>query len=712
MTLYKLYAKLRKYNWKSYSSLFFCTMLSVVLVTSYALIYLSPTVQTILPRGGDSRKQAAMISAAAIIGCAMFTIYVSTLFYRNKSREMGTFLALGANKRKLRRMIFSDVAVVSAAACVSGLALSFPVAWGIWNLFRLAIVDSREMVYRFGFPGLLLGMVFCVFSTLCVFVLGIKFVARTNIIDIINESRISEPVRDVKAWYGAAGGLLTLAGLLLGYVFPAYMIQRHDYYLPAVWNAVYILSIVGVYMLMVYTVVHSKRGRRPERYYKNIISISMMRFIGKQTVKNMCVIILLVFSSAFAIFYVPMMLSGVEDNIKKNPYDFSYTYEQRVPQVKKEELFAMAKQYGIRPENYMELEAIDLIVDGRSWADGEQTVGKIEYIYEEKHGYGQFFKASDIADITGEAAAVGPGEYMLLRPKETADFERAEVSIITNPVTEESRKVDYAGNIPFDGHIVATGEYAYVLNDEDYNAYYDVLPIENKYRTVLFNVEQWEENYVFAKELKNEIIARTPADAAVTWGYDRYQKKKAEAAGESYFLDEGDWRPGVGWLELSPENSVLFMNWRYYPVFKPLQSQDTIKNIAVFLMLFIYIGIICFAAVGIIAYTRGMTIAVNYRQVFTDLKHLGADRKYVSFCIRKQLRKIFFFPYFIGCGLTYMFTILICMQNDNMGIISASERRGLFIDAVIIVLAGVYIGCVYAFTYRRFKKTIGMEEAG
>lgn len=48
-------------------------------------------------------------------------------------------------------------------------------------------------------------------------------------------------------------------------------------------------------------------------------------------------------------------------------------------------------------------------------------------------------------------------------------------------------------------------------------------------------------------------------------------------------------------LELSPDNNQLFNEGKYYPMFKPLDKQDLLKNMAVFIMLFIYISIICLA---------------------------------------------------------------------------------------------------------------------
>ncbi len=53
----------------------------------------SPTVLTILPEGGDSRKQVMMVFVLAVLGCAVFTTYASGLFFRQKSGKLAPFWA-------------------------------------------------------------------------------------------------------------------------------------------------------------------------------------------------------------------------------------------------------------------------------------------------------------------------------------------------------------------------------------------------------------------------------------------------------------------------------------------------------------------------------------------------------------------------------------------------------------------------------------------
>ena len=56
MTMNKIMGKLRRHNKNQYTLLGICVFLSVLLVTSFTLMYFSPTVQGLLPEGGDTRK--------------------------------------------------------------------------------------------------------------------------------------------------------------------------------------------------------------------------------------------------------------------------------------------------------------------------------------------------------------------------------------------------------------------------------------------------------------------------------------------------------------------------------------------------------------------------------------------------------------------------------------------------------------------------------
>ena len=138
-----------------------------------------------------------MIFVLAVLGCGVFTTYASGLFFRHKSRDVGILLALGASKDQLRRVLTGELALMSLSACALGALLGTPLAWFIWQGFRLLLVDSEEMALAFDPHAYLLALAFSLFVVVMLFVMLGRFLRRTNILDVVNESRKSEPIRAV-----------------------------------------------------------------------------------------------------------------------------------------------------------------------------------------------------------------------------------------------------------------------------------------------------------------------------------------------------------------------------------------------------------------------------------------------------------------------------------------------------------------------------------
>ncbi|MDE6212764.1 MAG: ABC transporter permease [Lachnospiraceae bacterium] len=121
MKLNQIFRKLHKQNKGQNRILGFCIFLSVLLITSFSLMYYGPTVQNFLAEGGDTRKIANLLLGVTAVGCLIFTMYASGLFFRYKSREYGIFLALGESKKALKKVLFGELASITAVAAVLGL---------------------------------------------------------------------------------------------------------------------------------------------------------------------------------------------------------------------------------------------------------------------------------------------------------------------------------------------------------------------------------------------------------------------------------------------------------------------------------------------------------------------------------------------------------------------------------------------------------------
>ena len=352
-TLTDTFSALRKKNRKNYTLYFICNFTALLLITAYSAILTSPTVLLVLPEGGDSRKQAMMIFALACIGCVIFTIYAGNIFFRMKSRELGIFLALGTSKKVLRNHLYKDTAVTSLSASLLGTSLGIPFAWSIWQLFRLLVVDSTEMRLVLDFRCLLIPAAFILIILLFAFLLGRRTLYRTNIMDVVNEEHKNEPVRDVKPWYASVGILLMILGGTAGYFGPTiYQVVFRRFSSPFL-PLLYIPLFIGLYMFLLHIVVRGF-GNHKKHPYKGIISRSMMKFHGKQTVNNMMVIALLVAGGAFALFYIPTLQTSQAMQVKSTPYDYSFHYPIGQPVPGKEEIADLAKDYDLSIKDYKE----------------------------------------------------------------------------------------------------------------------------------------------------------------------------------------------------------------------------------------------------------------------------------------------------------------------------------------------------------------------
>lgn len=173
-------AALRRKNRVHSALLAGCCFFSVLLITAYGIMMRSPTILAVLPEGGDSRKQVLMIFVMAVIGCAMFTVYASGLFFRHRSRQTGILLALGASRLQLRRQLNRELAVLAAVSCAAGAVLAAPLAWGIWQLFRLFVVDSAQMTLRFEPRAWAIALGFSVFVAVLLFAAGARCAGPTS----------------------------------------------------------------------------------------------------------------------------------------------------------------------------------------------------------------------------------------------------------------------------------------------------------------------------------------------------------------------------------------------------------------------------------------------------------------------------------------------------------------------------------------------------
>lgn len=693
----QVYNTLRRKNIGNYSLLMVCIFISVLLITAFSTVMNSGTVQTMLPEGGDSRKQMNMIFVLAICGCAVFTMYASSLFFRAKGREVGIFMALGVRKRLLSRLLFGDLLAVAIVSSAAGIILGPPLAAGIWQLFRLLVVDSADMVFSIRAIGFLWPLMFVLFTFLMLLYMGWRFIRRSNILDVVNEQRKTEPIKDAKRWYGIVGAALMVLGVVGATAIPNMYASLG--YTPPFWsNLLYLLVAAGLYMLLIFVVVRGFGGKKS--YYKHIITRSMMKFQGRQTVLNMCVIAVLVMAALFAMFYSPLVAAPALLGFADRPID--YAFHHRVDEVNipsQAEIEQMAEEEGVTMHGYVETELVNLATDGylREWTDDGRIGNEhFDFFAEES-----FVSESAFRIISGVDTDLPQGCYAYITTSEYSQspydyFE--DMTLFTNPDTMQTLHVTFHGIIHYDmlhGTIV--------LDDADYTAITEDLSDAWREKWVQWDVDNVADTYAFATRLKNAIIDGSSDVSAVYENYDYVERINDHALGQAY---RGDVEPELQVDFAARESSQFNQYWRYIPLFRVLDQNDFVRNLSVFLMLFVFMAIICMAAVIVIAYTRCLTIAITNRQVYDDLRHLGAKRDYLRRSVKEQLSKVFFVPTAVGAIGIYGFFTLIMFSNS--GGIERGELIALGINAGLVLLMCLVLWLVYRVTLRKVVRMVGV----
>lgn len=699
MTMHKVFWKLRGKSRGQYALLGFCIFLSVLLLSSFSLMYFGPTVQEFLPEGGDTRKMAGLLLAVTAAGCFLFTMYASSLFFRNKSREYGIFMALGTPKKMLRAMLFRELSAVTAASGLAGLACALPLSFAIWKLFELSVISNQQMTYRFGAAGFVPGILFGMVLAVSLGIAGGKFIRRSDIMEILRAGQKSEMVREIGAWTFPAGIILTVSGILIGSGLPQLAANVLDVNLPSAFSLTYLLSLAGIYLVLLSIVAQSRAKRNKKKYYENLVSISLMRFTAKAATRNMCVIALLLFSCCFSAFYGMQYAMPPEMLNEESGRTFSMHYPLKESQAGLEEIRSTAQKYQLELVDFMENDMANLVISYNHRDFNEEGTRYLD-LYSDKEKSALFMKQSDYNRFCYQDIRVEPGTYKtVLQPDFHEFFDFADgLKEVMNPDTKESWQLEFGGTL--ENHTLSqiSRPFLYVLDDAGYETMTDGLDAEYKEHMVSFHVSDVESSYAFAKDLLGQYVSRCSSLSDHMAGWNIWEQKCADAAGEEYGYS--------GSVNLSMDNNMLLDDWKFAPQFHILTVQDRMQLISVYVMLSVYIFIISISAVSVMSYVRSISVAEDNRALFESLAKLGADKTYQRTVLKKQLAKIFKYPAAAGCGLGFLFSVVMDYFNDGKIVRTEIQALGMLVVTIAAVLAVLY--AVYRYAQKRAEKIAGI----
>ena len=698
MTMLNLFTKLKKYNKGNYRQFSFCYALSVILVSTLTLFMLSPFVQSRLPIGGDSRKMLYMVYAVAVLGCVLFIIYATGLFLRFKSREVGIFMALGTPKRVLAKTLTKEIVLLILKLGIAGIIIGGVIAFVFGKVYEGFVQSATGDSFSLPLTGFIGSFLFVTITVCIVMGMAVRFLKRANLIEILNEERRTEPIKkNVDTKYLVWGIILIAVGLLGGLIIPyivSTMLKRSLSGFPYIF---YVLLFIGLYRVMVYSIAVHKKGRHPQKYYKNLISFGMMKFQGISVVRNMLIVTLLIAGSLFAIFFSATNLIQGLGSAASEANDISYRYLGDAEKLTQEQVEKLAEDYQVGIDNYREAEFLRLLGSGVSRENYDKS-GKLIEEYRKQDYIKNFISADEFERVTGIAVNVQPGMYQYISREgnnENYWFLPDDLDLVQNPDSGLQKPLSYAGTVEYSSffyHYGQDGNANYILNDEDYAELEKGLSDEMHMTHILFDLSDTGDTYGFSKDLYARYCNSVSDSMKKMSAYDEYR----EATDSEYSYSEP--------VEIEPERLGMEIDWKYAPVFVPIQEKSFVQSYATLLLIFIFVAIVCLVSAGVIGYTRSITVAIKSKSVLMDVKKLGADRTYLNRVLKEQVKKVYVLPTIVAVVLMFVYYTLTLWQND--GTITLNEYPMIAVNVLTCLAVCIYQYVLYRYSLKKAGKVI------
>lgn len=695
MTMSSILKKLRKYNKSNYNQFEFCITFAVLLMTAMMSIAQMPIVQLVFPEGGDSRKQLYLILTVSIIGCIIFSLYAASLFLRNKTKEIGVMLALGSVKKDLIKPLNKEIIAIVLKCGLLGIVLGEVVTFIIWQGFSKFIVNKEYAVFSISVQGILWGVLFDLIIGVLILGMSTRTIKKADVISIIRAQNTREKVGEVSKKHLVVGMILIVSGIFFGFLLPKVIIYTFNRKAPGILNAVMLLSVVGAYMVIEYFVIYHKKGKNPKKYYRNLVSYGMIKFEGKQNIRNMLVVSVLCAVSIFAASYISNVSSSVVSAGKSNPYEFIMYRPLISSELNKNDIYELANKNDVTIKDYKEIEFACLSASGveRDYDDD----GNVIENYKKDYSTSEFISQSEYEKITGEKINVEKGKFVRIIHKDESEnfFSRYDdMDYIEDKNSKQGMKISLQGTTVNEYMLTNNCENRYILNDEDYNKVASKVDDSNKVQQIIFNTANEEKSYEFAENMYVEFLKRADKEMAnPNTIYD-------EGAIESMGLEGTT-------IELDKNNPDLMGYWKWYPYIKTYDVKNFAQSVAVYFLVFSFISVICLAASAIMLYSRSISVASRNKDVFEDLEKLGANKKYVRKCLKQQISKLFTVPAILGVTLSMLLTGIMFVMND--GKISESEVIAYSIDSLIFIVVLIFIFAVYKYSMKKCKKILDIE---
>ena len=152
-------------------------------------------------------------------------------------------------------------------------------------------------------------------------------------------------------------------------------------------------------------------------------------------------------------------------------------------------------------------------------------------MYEKEHLYYSFLDESSYREITGQDLSVENGTYYMIRNSSMYEnqYNRYDdLDYVQNTYADIDKDMKFAGTVEYSSLATLTGFDGlarYVISDADYAELRQSLPDSMIVKNILFDVDDLDHSYSFARELYKQYCNHASEDMLKMSGYDEHQEE-------------------------------------------------------------------------------------------------------------------------------------------------------------------------------------------
>ncbi|WP_160680458.1 ABC transporter permease [Clostridium sp. C8-1-8] len=354
MTFKEVAVKNFKGSLRKYMSFFLCNSVSILFLFIYSTLLFNEDLKNSPKLSEVISKVMVIPNVVLIVFCVVFINYSYSIFIKGRKREYGIFMNLGMSISDIRKLIVFENAIIALLSIFLGI-IAGTIFSRLFFMIIAAVLKVKDLKFSLGIRPYVftLGIYLTVFS-LSVLITIIS-TRSFDIINLLKTSKMSTRSKISKPYVGVLGLVITVGALASLII---YFHGDGETLLKCT-----LALIIGIYLLMLQAgqFITFFIGRNKERYNKNILLISNLKYKFDQTNKILFIITVMIIVVVFISgLYMNLILSAEPSAAKINPYHISFVLEEGKNETKAEDIEKIIKDSNNKVIEHKTIEFIEL----------------------------------------------------------------------------------------------------------------------------------------------------------------------------------------------------------------------------------------------------------------------------------------------------------------------------------------------------------------